>query len=115
LRLAPIYIPGTHGDTSDAQLGLLRKLQTFCDLTVTPIIISAVELTIIWNNIPDVSKANTAAQLIPLLLCIILLVMVVIQLALIIGELSQETNNYHENEDNGTTHPSDWTDNKFYV
>jgi len=89
--------------TSDGRLGLLRKLQTTSDLAVTPIIISAIESTIMWNGIPGADTANTAAQLIPLLLGIVLLTMIVIQLALIAAGVSQESRNCHE-EDNGREH-----------
>ncbi|KAK0651550.1 hypothetical protein B0T16DRAFT_503793 [Cercophora newfieldiana] len=86
----------------DARVGLLRKLQTTSDITVTPTIVSAIELTIVWNDIPDSNGANTAAQLIPLLIGIVLLLLVVIQLGLIIGGMVPESGgNHEEEEDNG--------------
>ncbi|KAK0626895.1 hypothetical protein B0T14DRAFT_121612 [Immersiella caudata] len=86
-------------DYSDARLGLLRKLQTTCDITVTPIIVSAVELTVYWNDIPDVNRATSTAQLIPLLFTLVLTTMVVVQLGLIIRGLSPNDCHQHQEED----------------
>ncbi|KAK4453818.1 hypothetical protein QBC34DRAFT_194351 [Podospora aff. communis PSN243] len=84
----------------DARLELLRKLQTTCDMTVTPIIVSAVELTIYWNDIPNVNTANTTAQLIPLFLSLVLTTMVVVQLGLIIAGLSPNDSCRYQEEGN---------------
>ena len=65
---------------SEERLAALLQLQTTCDLVVTPIVISAIELTIVWNGIPDTDQATTPAQLIPLVLGVVLVTMVLAQL-----------------------------------
>ncbi|KAK1760587.1 hypothetical protein QBC47DRAFT_396577 [Echria macrotheca] len=76
---------------SHARRDTLKRLQTACDLLVTPILISAIELTITWNNISNVNAATTPAQLIPLLVGASFMTLVVIQLCLCGADGGSET------------------------
>jgi uncharacterized membrane protein YgcG len=53
----------------------LRELETFGGLIVACILVAAIELTIRWNGISaQVNQATTAAQLIPLMIIIALII-----------------------------------------
>ncbi|KAK1828365.1 hypothetical protein QBC39DRAFT_417090 [Podospora conica] len=68
------------------RLCLFKQMQTLIDLTVTPILIGAIEATLLWNRIPNANHATTTSQLIPLFLSITLLVFVLCQLLITLGE-----------------------------
>ncbi|KAK5663058.1 hypothetical protein OQA88_6474 [Cercophora sp. LCS_1] len=68
--------------TSKLAILAFKQLQTIFDLLVTPIVVSAVELTIEWNHIENVNSANAPGQLIPLLLGLLGLLMVVAEIIL---------------------------------
>ena len=46
----------------------MKELTAFSNLTVAAVLIAAVELTVIWNNIPNVNWFTDVAQTLPVFL-----------------------------------------------
>lgn len=80
--------------TSRVRLAVLQELQTLISLAVTSTILSATELTIIWNGIEDVNEVSSSGQTIPLVIASGLLVRVV-YVALFIGDEDPEKYEFH--------------------
>lgn len=80
-------------------------MQTTVDFIITPILIGAIEATLIWNRIPNANHATTSSQLIPLFLSITLLLFVLCQLLISIGENIRPPTHNHSSSDssNNTT------------
>lgn len=81
-------------------------MQTTVDFIITPILIGAIEATLIWNRIPNANHATTSSQLIPLFLSITLLLFVLCQLLISIGENIRPPTYHHSSSssDNTTEH-----------
>ncbi|KAK0754679.1 hypothetical protein B0T18DRAFT_485091, partial [Schizothecium vesticola] len=90
------------------RLCLFKQMQTLVDLTVTPILIGAIEATIIWNRIPNANHATTSSQLLPLFISITILLFVLCQLLISIGENIRPT--YHTTHSHSSSSSSNTTE-----
>ena len=56
---------------SDAYVGRLQLIATLIRVAVASVVVTATELTILWNQIQDVNSVDTTDQIIPLIIGIV--------------------------------------------